>query len=479
MEQQKSLKSNAIFSFLKAFLNIATPLITFPYASRLLLPQGIGKVNFANTVVSYFIILAKLGIDNYAIREASKIKNDKKLLSKFFKEIFCINSCSTIIAFILFFISIFTIDKLNEYRSLLLIISIRLLSLLFEVPWLFSAKEEFKSVTIRTSIFQIISLIYLFVFVKSPDDIGKYALYGVMTYSLTSISNFIIAIKFIDFKIHISLEIKKHIPFILTFLGMSFITTFYNMLDIGMLGFLSNDTEVGYYSAAIKINNLVIELISAIVVILLPRLSYLKEKNELQEFNKLSVKGFNIVLFFSIPFCFGAYVLSNQLIIMLSSEKFLDAVLPMKILCPLIMFISISNLIGTQIFPALNKEKTSLLVYSIAILVNIAINIVLIPKIGATGAAVSTIIAEGLVTLILLILSRKLIFTKECFINFFECLLSGFLMYIVIYFTLPHLHGIILQTSISILLGCFTYCSILFAFKNVYLMQIINKFIRK
>ena len=90
MEQQKSLKSNAIFSFLKAFLNIATPLITFPYASRLLLPQGIGKVNFANTVVSYFIILAKLGIDNYAIREASKIKNDKKLLSKFFKEIFCI-----------------------------------------------------------------------------------------------------------------------------------------------------------------------------------------------------------------------------------------------------------------------------------------------------------------------------------------------------------------------------------------------------
>ena len=162
---EKSLKKNAIFSFIKAFMNLAFPVITFPYASRILLPEGIGKVNFANSVVSYFIIIAGLGIGTYATREASKVRDDKSKLTKFSKEIFSINLISTAIAYILFFIAFIFIPKLNPYRTMLLICSTKILFTTIGLVWVFVANEDFKYITIRSLLFQILAIFYLFIFV--------------------------------------------------------------------------------------------------------------------------------------------------------------------------------------------------------------------------------------------------------------------------------------------------------------------------
>lgn len=78
MKKQKSLKKNAIYTFIKALMNIIFPIISFPYASRVLMPEGIGKVNFANSIIDYFIIIASIGITTYAVREASQIRDDKE-----------------------------------------------------------------------------------------------------------------------------------------------------------------------------------------------------------------------------------------------------------------------------------------------------------------------------------------------------------------------------------------------------------------
>lgn len=479
MKTQKSLKTNAIYSFLKAFLNIAAPLITFPYASRILMPEGIGRVNFANTVVTYFIMFAKLGIDNYATREASKIKDDKDKLTKFVKEILTINTISTIISFTLFFIAIFFIDKFSSYRTLLIICSIRMGVMLIEVPWLFNANEDFKSVTIRTAFFQFLSLIFLFIFVRTPEDINYYGLFGVLTISGTAISNFIIARKYINLKYKCKLELKKHIPFIITFFGMAFITNFYNMLDTLMLGFLSTDQEVGYYSSAIKVNNLIIELISAISIVILPRLSFYKENNQHEEFLNLTKKSFNIILLIAIPFTTGVLFLSKHIILILTGASFLPSVLPMKLLTPLIIFISISNLIGTQIFPAINKEKTSLLVYTIAIIINITFNFILIPTYGSVGASISTLFAEFIVSVLFVILSRKYIFSKNTIINLLQIIFATIVMSIFIMIILYFIDNFILQVIISIFVGVISYSTILFMLKNIYFNELISKFIRK
>ena len=147
-----------------------SPIITFPYASRVLLPKGIGMVNFANSIVSYFVMIAGLGISGYATREASRLRNDKISLSKFCKEILTINFISTGIAYILFIIALLFIPKLHDYKILLLVSSSSILFTTIGIDWFYTSQEEFKYITIRSFIFQIISLVFLFTFVRSSKD---------------------------------------------------------------------------------------------------------------------------------------------------------------------------------------------------------------------------------------------------------------------------------------------------------------------
>ena len=80
-------------------MNIIFPIISFPYASRILLPSGIGKVNFANSIIEYFVMFAALGVVSYATREVAKIRDDNHKLNAFSREILLINFISTAISY--------------------------------------------------------------------------------------------------------------------------------------------------------------------------------------------------------------------------------------------------------------------------------------------------------------------------------------------------------------------------------------------
>ena len=159
--KQKSLKLNAALNLTKTIIGLIFPLITFPYASRVLMPVSLGKVNFAQSIVSYFALIASLGITNYGIREASKVRDDKLKLSQFSKELLIINLISTAIAYILFFISIFVVPKFSEYRALLCVCSGSILFTTLGMDWLYTAIEDFMYITIRSIIFQFISLVLI------------------------------------------------------------------------------------------------------------------------------------------------------------------------------------------------------------------------------------------------------------------------------------------------------------------------------
>ena len=177
----KSLKKNAFFNFVKCFMNIIFPIISFPYASRILLPQGIGRVNFANSVIEYFLIIAELGISTYAAREAAKIRDDKEKLNKFAREIFTINIFSTVFSYTLLLFSLIFVDKFSEYRTLLIICSTKVLFTTAGIAWLFTAMEDFGYITMRSIAFQVLSLIFLFAFVHDSGDVYQYAAMGVFS----------------------------------------------------------------------------------------------------------------------------------------------------------------------------------------------------------------------------------------------------------------------------------------------------------
>ncbi len=475
----KSLKKNAVLNVTKTMMGIIFPIITFPYASRILQPEGIGKVNFANSIISYFALIASLGIGTYATRETAKIRDNISELRKFIKEILIINLSSTLVAYILFFISLLTIPKLQDYRALLLISSLTIIFNTIGIGWFYSAIEEYGYITLRSIIFQIINIAFLFLFVKTKEDIYLYAFMNVIAAVGSNILNLFHLKHFISLKGNDSLELKKHLKPIFIFFGLAAITSVYTILDSTMLGFLSNDEQVGYYSAATKINKMVLMLVTAIGGVLFPRLSYYSEKEDKTEFFNLLLKGFAITLCIAVPCTLGLHLLSSPITLLFSGERYLPSVPVMEIMNPIIIIISISNFIGIQYFLPLGKEKITVQSVIIGAISNFTLNLILIPRFQAFGASIATVSAESLVTLFQLIKARKEIKYKKLLLNFMEFVFAGGVMSIFVVFITKSIDKPLLQIVYSMIGGATVYYVVLVILRNKIVLSITKTFTEK
>jgi len=207
----KSLKLNAFLNSLRGVLNLIFPLITFPYVSRVLSVSGIGKYNFSNSIVSYFVLIAGLGINIYAVREGAKYRDNKEKLNSFANKIFTINTYSAIVAYVLLFICLFTFTKLHSYFYCILIYSLQILFSVIGVEWLFTIYEDFAYITIRSIIFQLLSIIMLFIFVRHSNDYLKYAAVTVFATVGSNVLNFIRAEKQHHIHLLLNFNWQKHI----------------------------------------------------------------------------------------------------------------------------------------------------------------------------------------------------------------------------------------------------------------------------
>ncbi len=472
---QKSLTVNALLNMIKSISSIVFPLITFPYASRILLPEGMGKVNFANNITSYFVLIATLGIYNYGIRESTKLRNDREKLSCFVKEITVLHICATIIAYLLFLTALFFVPKLLEYRNLLLLSSLSIVFSCIEISWLYVAEEEYEYITVRTIIFQIISIALLFTSVHTKDDLMNYMLLCVVSNVGASILNFIHSNKYIDWMKFQELHPIKHLKPIFVFFSAYVVTSIYTLLDSSMLGFLSSDTEIGYYSAATKINKIIITLITAITTVLVPRLSEYRMKNDIESLKKLFNKAFSFVLYLSIPATAGLILLSDDIIILLSGQNYIPALSSMIIIAPIMIMIPISSLIGGQLYPVMNKEKITLLSVLIGAIMNFCINAMLIPKLGSKGAAIGTLIAESSVAIIQIFFSQKFINKRYIYPTVVKTVFSTIIMCIPLILIKRYAQ---LSSFLSILIcipaGMFIYASVSILFKEKTALEIVR-----
>lgn len=476
---EKSLKKNAVLNIIKTLMGIIFPIITFPYASRILLPEGIGKVNFANSIIGYFSLLASLGIGTYATREAAKIRDDKLLLKKFVKEILFINFISTLISYILFFMVLFFVPKLFDYRKLLLICSLTILFNTLGINWFYSAIEEYTYITTRTIFFQIINIFFLFIFVKTKEDIYLYALMNVIASVGSSLLNFIHLHKFLSFKGKDKLEIKKHIKPIFVLFGMAVVTSIYTLLDTTMIGFLAGDEQVGFYTAATKINKMVLLVVTSCSTVLFPRLSYYIEKKDKEEFLKLLQRGFSITLCLAIPCTIGLNLLSSQITIIFSGENYTPAIPVMKIMNPIIIIIAISNYIGIQCLIPLNKEKFTLYSVILGAICNFTLNLILIPKYKALGAGIATVCAETAVSLFQIIVSRKDLSLRFLLKDIYQFIIAAIAMGFSVFAICNIISSIYIQVILSITTGILIYFFMLLILKNNIIKDLINSILHK
>lgn len=477
--KEKSLKKNAILNIVRTLMSIIFPIITFPYASRILLPEGVGKVNFVNSIVSYFTIISLLGIGTHGTRESAKYRDNKDELSKVCSEMLAINVITTVIAYLLYFLFIFLNPTLQDYKVFLLIASITILFSTFGIGWFYSGIEEYEYITIRTIIFQIVSIVLLFLFVKKKEDVLIYLLIGIVSNVGSNILNLIHSRKYIRIRFNRNLELKKHLKPTFLLFSIALITSIYNTLDTSMLGFLSTDQQVGYYTAATKINRMVLTLVTSISAVMFPRLSYYIKQNRTEDFKNLLNKNLSIIFLISLPCTIGLNILSEPIVLLFSGSNFVPAIPIMKLMNPIIIIISISNFIGAQVFIPLGKEKNTVIAVTCGSIINFTLNMILIPKYFALGAAIATISAESIVAIIQIVNLRKIISLNSHLIEIIQYILAVTIMGIIIKVLSNIISSNILSIIVCIISGALIYYLSLIILRNQITISLSKYFFTK
>jgi O-antigen/teichoic acid export membrane protein len=404
-----SVKYNFAMNILLTMTNLAVPIITFPYFSRILLPEGMGKVAFALSFVSYFTMIAQLGIPTYGVRVCAQVRDNKLKLSKVVHELLIINFVMNLIAYLGLFILIFEVNKLYSDRFLFAVISLNIALNSMGLYWLYAALEQYSFITFRSLIAQMLAVVFMFLMVRSKDDYIYYAAASVIALSGSSLLNILNARKYITFKLLSNYNIGQHIKPIFTFFATSVAINVYVNLDAVMLGFLTDDTMVGLYNTGIKVNRILLQIVTSLGVVLLPRLSYYVKNNMMDEFTAIIKKAINFVILIAFPLVFYFIFFAQDTVIFIAGENFIGAVIPMQILMPIILIVGLSNITGIQILVPMGAESKLMVSVICGAIINFALNVYLIPIYGASGAAVSTLIAEFTVLIVQMVYIKKYI----------------------------------------------------------------------
>ncbi len=481
MEKEKSLNKNMIMGTILTLSNFIFPLITYSYVARIISPSGIGKVAFVNSVLSYFIYIASLGIPSYGLRECAKLRNDKEKLSKTFQELLIINLVSTMFAYILLFIVIISVNKLYNYKILFLIMSSQIFLNSIGVEWLYQALEEYSYITIRSVFFKVIGVLLTFILIKSPDDILLYGFLTIFAASANYICNFINIHKYITFKKFKNYNLKKHFKPIFSLLTASIIISIYANFDIVMLGFISSEYEVGLYNAALKIKSILLSLSTAITAVMIPRISYYIQNKDEKGINKLLIKSLQISLLIAFPVCIYCLLFSKNILLFVCGISYIEAENTLKLLMILILPLILTNLFGNQILIPFGKENRFSQSVFIGMWINLILNLLLIPKYGASGAAFGSIITEIWNVFWMSHNEKKYkkLFIKNIkFMNYLFSITVSSLGSIIVYM-LCQKYGIFIQLVLTSIVYFTTYYIILIILKEPILYNTVQKLLKK
>lgn len=280
--KQKSLGLNAVLNGIKQCCSIIFPLITFPYISRVLGNDGYGKYSFSYSVTNYFILLAALGIYTYAIREGAKVRDDQKEVDKFCSQVFSINVCSAAISLLLLSIMVFCLPKFSGYKAYIFIQSTAIIMAVIGTDWVNGIFEDYFYITVRYIAVQCVCLIAMFVFVRKPEDIIPYCIISVLATNGGNLINVFYVRKYAKIRFTFDMDLKRHLVSLLILFVNSIAISIYVNSDITMLGFFESDAQVGVYSFASKIYNLLKQLINAVIVVSVPRIAYIIKNKPLE-----------------------------------------------------------------------------------------------------------------------------------------------------------------------------------------------------
>lgn len=469
--KKKSLKINFFYNAIYNGLNVLFPLLTIPYVSRILLSDGLGKVNFANNIITWFLLFASLGIPRYGVREIAKNRENNDNLNKTFSELFFINFISTLVSYITFIIMIMVIPYFEGRIILFLVVSIQLALNIFNVDWFYQGMEEYKYITNRSFIIKVLSLIAMFIFVKTKDDYIIYALIQSLAIAGNYCFNFIYLKKFVKI-VFKNIEFSRHIKPILILLSTQLAVNIYSLLDTTMLGVWCSDSVVGYYSNVHKVIKTISVVSASLGSVMLPRfVVYIKDKN-LDNLEGLFNKVLKIIILLCLPISIGLFMISKELVLIVFGNDFNPCIITMKIFSPFILFTTVGNLFGTQLMMAYGKEKQLLKTVIIGSIVNFCLNLILIKLLfEQNGVAFASVLTEFIVMSMQILCVKKIIKIKINKEFILKTIVSNILMLIIMLIIDITINNLYMSLSLKILFGILIYFISNLLLKNQTIME--------
>ena len=451
------LKSNFIFNSTYQIISLIIPIIITPYISRVLLPEGIGIYSYTFSIVSYFMMIALLGTNTYGNREISKVKDNSELLNKKFSSIFFLQLITSTIS-IVFYILFLLILKPDNFTIMLLQI-INLISVVFDINWLFCGLQQFKFTVSRSAVIKVLTFISIFTFVKTKDDVWIYTL---IMASSTIVNQLILWPFLCRNKVHLKKVSKKEIlsnlkPTLILFIPV-IATSIYNVMDKIMIGLFCDTKEVGFYENAEKMLNIMNTVVASLGTVTLPEITYLYHKGEYEKAKIIFQKSMKFIYFLAIPIIFGLLAVSNKFIVIYMGNEFEKTSILLKILVSSLLFTPFSSMIRMQILIPKSKDKEYIIATISGAVVNLILNLIMIPLINSIGACISTIISHIVVLIMQYCFSKKDIVLKKIVRDIGRFFITSVIMFVaIIMIDKVNIENQIVALAIEISIGIIIY----------------------
>ena len=473
----QSVKVNYILNLINTGTQMLFPLITFPYVCRVIEADGIGQINFFQSIISYISLFTCLGIPMYAIREIARDRSDVVQMNRTAMEILLLHSMLTLVGYAIVAILCLTVPQIQVNIPLFLILSLTIFFTAIGCEWFYQGIEDFKYITIRGLIIKTISVVLLFIFVKSKTDLLYYGCYTVFGVLGGNIFNFFRLRKYIHREniIFSELHIKRHVKPVLKVFSFSVVTSIYLQLNTVLLGFLKNALAVGYFAAATKVMQMLLMMSSCLGSVMMPRASHLIAENKEDEFNRLIQKSYDFTLAIALPMTIGLIFCAPSLITALCGVKFEHSILPSQIIAPIILMVAISNVFGIQVLFPKGKINIVTLCCGIGAVADLILNLCLIPFFSYIGTSIAYLGAEVATTVSMYFIGRKyipIIYFKKSHLTYaLGCIVMALALYGISLLQLPTLTILLLQGCCGVL----AYFIILCICKDEMLVQILSK----
>ena len=476
---KNSVLRNYIYNLSYQILTLITPFITTPYLSRVLGLDGIGLYSYTTSIVSYFILLASMGVSDYAQREIAYHQNDRYIQSRTFFEVLGIRNVLVVISLVSYYLFL---TQVESDHTIYWIQAINIIAVLFDITWFFQGLEEFGKIVARNFLVRIVNIVAIFVFIHNPSDLNLYIfLIGFMNV----VSGLSIWLYLPKYLVHV--ERKDIRPFrnfliIIQLFLPQIAIQIYTVLDKTMIGVITaSPAQNGYYEQAEKIVKMTLMVVTSLGTVMIPRIASSYANGDIAMIRHYIMRSYRFVWLVALPMMFGLIGIIDQVIPWFFGPGYGPVGILVKVFSGLLLAIGINNVTGVQFLIPINKQNIFTLTVLIGAVLNFVLNLVLIPIFMSLGAAIASVTAETVIALV------QFHFVKEYFslidvlsisIKYFLCSLIMFFVLEIVQFLMGYPSSI-LSTMSLVLIGCIIYGILLFIWKDSFFLETMEKILGK